>query len=348
MEKFNEKYLENNRVGNNATDSEWKTIKNLLCYGNLYNREDIEICYKNINENKKWYYKINKDALYDDEISVGKGIIFALTLLIGLPIISSTLEDILGIGAMSMISSGAIFIGFNVAVSKFINKLVYENDIDQLQRNLGKAIDPNRKTSLKDRLLSLFSRKASKKVEVKQSLADYVDEELVKKGSNQDAEIIKMQNEEHASAFVKLIGKDMKSIIAYPYPNCEDELNALRDLANEYVENMAKEQEANLTSKIALKLSGSKDFYGRLNELEAKIKRNMEINKIRRYNDGYLCDIIKDTSKAVEQSPYVYDIPAVSGHISNVEEQFNAELQNSVTGNTTDNGHGRILSPNNK
>lgn len=104
----------------------------------------------------------------------------------------------------------------------------------------------------------------------------------------------------------------MKSIIAYPYPNCEDELNALRDLANEYVENMAKEQEANLTSKVALKLSGSKDFYGRLNELEAKIKRNMEINKMRRYNDGYLCDIIKDTSKAVEQSPYVYDIPAVA------------------------------------
>lgn len=64
----------------------------------------------------------------------------------------------------------------------------------------------------------------------------------------------------------------MKSIIAYPYPNCEDELNALHDLANEYVENMAKEQEANLTSKIALKLSGSKDFYGKLNELEAKIK----------------------------------------------------------------------------
>lgn len=29
-------------------------------------------------------------------------------------------------------------------------------------------------------------------------------------------------------------------------------------------------------------------------------------------------------------------------------EKFNAELQNSVTGNATDNGHGRILSPNNK
>lgn len=340
MEKFNEKYLEKNRVGNNATDAEWKTVKNLLCYGNLYNKEDIEICYKNINENKKWYYKINKDALYNNEISFEKGIIFILTLVICLLIIICTLEDILGIGA--------IFIGFNIAVSKFINKLEYESDIDQLQRNLGKAIDTNRKTSLKDRLLFLFSRKASKKAEIKQSLADYVDEELVKKGSNQDAEIIKRQNEEHASAFVKHIGKDMKSIIAYPYPNCENELNDLRDLANEYVENMVKEQEANLTSKIALKLSGSKDFYGRLNELEAKIKRNMEINKMRRYNDGYLCDIIKDTSKAVEQSSYVYDIPAVSEHIPNVEEQFNAELQNSVTGNTIDNGHGRILRPNNK
>lgn len=47
MEKFNEKYLEKNRVGNNATDAEWKTVKNLLCYGNLYNKKDIEICYKN-------------------------------------------------------------------------------------------------------------------------------------------------------------------------------------------------------------------------------------------------------------------------------------------------------------
>lgn len=47
MEKFNEKYLEENRVGNNATDVEWKTVKNLLCYGNLYNKKDIEICYKN-------------------------------------------------------------------------------------------------------------------------------------------------------------------------------------------------------------------------------------------------------------------------------------------------------------
>lgn len=129
MEKFNEKYLEKNRGGNNATDAEWKTVKNLLCYGNLYNKKDIEICYKNINENKKWYYKINKDVLYDYEISVVKVFIFVLTLLIGLPIISSTLEDILGIGAMSIISSGAIFIGFNVAVSKFINKLVYENEL---------------------------------------------------------------------------------------------------------------------------------------------------------------------------------------------------------------------------
>lgn len=163
MEKFNEKYLEKNRVGNNATDAEWKTVKNLLCYGNLYNKEDIEICYKNINENKKWYYKINKDALYDYEISVVKVFIFVLTLLIGLPIISSTLEDILGIRAMSIISSGAIFIGFNVAVSKFINKLVYENDIDQLQRNLGKAIDPNRKTSLKTGYYPYFLEKQAKK-----------------------------------------------------------------------------------------------------------------------------------------------------------------------------------------
>ena len=106
---------------------------------------------------------------------------------------------------------------------------------------------------------------------------------------------------------------------------------------------MAKEQEANLTSKIALKLSGSKDFYGRLNDLEAKIKRNMEINKMRKYNDGYLSNIIKDGAKTLEQSKQVYNGPVVNGHIPTVEEQFQADLQVP----TNDTGSARKLKPNN-
>ena len=135
----------------------------------------------------------------------------------------------------------------------------------------------------------------------------------------------------------------MKSIIANPYPNCKEDLDALHSLANEYVENIVKEQEANLTSKIALKLSGSKDFYGRLNDLEAKIKRNMEINKICKYNDDYLSDIIKDGAKVTEQSKQVYNGPTIDGHIPTVEEQFYHDLQVP----TNDTGSARKLKPNN-
>ena len=231
-----------------------------------------------------------------------------------------------------------------LAQAKVFNKLAYEKDIYLLQINLKKAIIQGKKASIKDRILNFFTKGAKEKNKISsQSLIDYVDKELSERGTNQDEEIIKRQNEKHASAFVKLIGDDMKSIIANPYPNCKEDLDALHSLANEYVENIVKEQEANLTSKITLKLSGSKDFYGRLNDLEAKIKRNMEINKIRKYNDGYLSDIIKDGAKVVEQSKQVYNGPTIDGHIPTVEEQFYHDLQVP----TNDTGSTRKLKPNN-
>lgn len=249
--------------------------------------------------------------------------------------IPDTLNGILRVVTMT----GAV-----LAQAKVINKLSYEKDIDLLQINLKKAITQGKKASIKDRILNFFTKGAKEKNKISsQSLVDYVDKELSERGTNQDEEIIKRQNEEHASAFVRLIGEDMKSIIANPYPNCKEDLDALHSLANEYVESIVKEQEANLTSKIALKLSGSKDFYGRLNDLEAKIKRNMEINKIRKYNDGYLSDIIKDGAKAVEQSKQVYNGQVVDGHIPTVEEQFQADLQVP----TNDTGSARKLKLNN-
>ena len=249
--------------------------------------------------------------------------------------IPDTLNGILRVVTMA----GAV-----LAQAKVINKLSYEKDIDLLQKNLKKAITPGKKTSIKDHISNFFTKGAKEKSKISsQSLVDYVDKELTERGTNQDEEIIKRQNEEHASAFVKLIGEDMKSIIANPYPNCEEDLDALHSLANEYVENIVKEKEANLTSKIALKLSGSKDFYGKLNDLEAKIKRNMEINKMRKYNDGYLSDIIKDGAKTLEQSKQVYNGPVVNGHIPTVEEQFQADLQVP----TNDTGSARKLKPNN-
>ena len=353
MQKFNDKYLEKYRLGNNATDEEWEIVKDLLCYGNLHDKEAAKICYKNITENKKWYYNINKD---EGIIPVNVFSCFIITFG-ALAAYYGIMDDIIAPlinfqgysltfhlpSTINMILSGAMAIASDIATVKIINKLGYENDIDQLQKSLEKFVYPNRKTSLKDKILSLFSRKVKKEVEVNQSLANYVNNELAQKGSNQDEEIIKRQNEEHASAFVKLVGEDMKSIIANPYPNCEEDLDTLHNLANEYVENIVKEQEANLTSKIALKLSGSKDFYGRLNDLEAKIKRNMEINKMRKYNDGYLSDIIKDSSKAVEQPQQIYNGPVIDGHIPTIEEQFCDDLQVP----TKDTGSARKLKPNN-
>ena len=357
MEKFNEKDLEANRIGNNATDEEWKIIKDFLCEGHIFNQDSAKICYQNIKENKKWYYKLNA-IVNDKDLIITKIVIGFVVDLIAFEIYPGIIDDIVAplIGynysslfynipdTLNGILRVVTMTGAVLAQAKVINKLSYEKDIDLLQINLKKAITQGKKASIKDRILNFFTKGAKEKNKISsQSLVDYVDKELSERVTNQDEEIIKRQNEEHASAFVRLIGEDMKSIIANPYPNCKEDLDALHSLANEYVESIVKEQEANLTSKIALKLSGSKDFYGRLNDLESKIKRNMEINKIRKYNDGYLSDIIKDGDKAVEQSKQVYNGQVVDGHIPTVEEQFQADLQVP----TNDTGSARKLKLNN-
>lgn len=355
MKKFNESDLEANRIGNNATDEEWKIIKDFLCEGHIFNQDSAKICYQNIKENKKWYYKLNA-IVNDGNLIVEKMVIGFVVSALTFGIYPGIIDDIVAplIGYSSLfynipdtlngILRVVTMAGAVLAQAKVINKLSYEKDIDLLQINLKKAITQGKKTSIKDRILNFFTKGAKEKNKISsQSLVDYVDKELSERGTNQDEEIIKRQNEEHASAFVKLIGDDMKSIIANPYPNCKEDLDALHSLANEYVENIVKEQEANLTSKIALKLSGSKDFYGKLNDLEAKIKRNMEINKVRKYNDGYLSDIIKDGAKTLEQTKQVYNGSTIDGHIPTVEEQFYHDLQVP----TNDTGSARKLKPNN-
>ena len=355
MKKFNESDLEANRIGNNATDEEWKIIKDFLCEGHILNQDSAKICYQNIKENKKWYYKLNA-IVNDGNLIVEKMVIGFVVAALAFGIYPGIIDDIVAplIGYSSLfynipdtlngILRVVTMAGAVLAQAKVINKLSYEKDIDLLQKNLKKAITPGKKTSIKDHILNFFTKEEKEKSKISsQSLVDYVDKELTERGTNQDEEIIKRQNEEHASAFVKLIGEDMKSIIANPYPNCEEDLDALHSLANEYVENIVKEKEANLTSKIALKLSGGKDFYGKLNDLEAKIKRNMEINKMRKYNDGYLSDIIKDGAKAIEQDKQVYNGPTINGHIPTVEEQFSQDLEEPAN----DTGSARKLKPNN-
>ena len=64
---------------------------------------------------------------------------------------------------------------------------------------------------------------------------------------------------------------------------------------------------------------------------------------MRKYNDGYLSDIIKDGAKVVEQDKQVYNGPTINGHIPTFEEQFYEDLQ--VPANDT--GSARKLKPNN-
>lgn len=346
MENFNEMYLEENRLGNNATDKEWVEIKKALCYGYL-NNEIAKVCYKNIKENKKWYYKINRGR---DEVIFGTGLLYTLQAVVGLIVTfilscstwsGTELEQLALFGAEELVAAFVII--------KIPNKLLYENDIVQFQKSLEKAIYPNRITRIKNRVLSLFPKKSKKKTEVKQSLVDYVDKELAERGTNQDAEITKRQNEEHSLPFNVMIGNDIKSIYANPYPNCQKDIDALQQLSDDYTEYIIKEKEAKATRKINLILSSSQKFYNRLRDLEDQIENNMEINKLRQYNRGYIADIVKDASKAIKQdSQFIYNGPVVNGHIPTVEEQFYAESQNYDTADTENKGRGRVLSPNNK
>lgn len=363
MQKFNESDLEENRIGNNATDKEWEIIKDFLCEGHIFNLDSAKICYQNIKENKKWYYKLNA-IVNDSNLIETKMIVGLIVAAIAFGVYPGIIDDIVAplIGynyshlfysipdTLNAILRVATMLVAVLAQAKVINKLSYEKDIDQLQRNLKKAIAPGEKTSIKDKILNFFTKRAKEKSKISnQSLVDYVNKELAERGTNQDEEIIKKQNEEHASAFVKMIGDDIKSIFANPYPNCQKELDALQQLSHYYVEYMIKENEAKEAGKINLRLTSGNNFYTRLSNLEARIKDNMKINKLREYNKGYIDDIVKDASKAVEQNNQpIYTGPVVNGHIPTVEEQFYAEAQNYDTTDTEDKGRGRVLSPNNK
>lgn len=362
MEKYNIELLEKNRMGNNADNYEWQVVTEWLSTGKIKNKEEMQICYDNMQKNKKWYYDINYRYNANDEFVILVSLIdialFFVTIFGYAPFMNSIVAKIINFSnyhytltetlpnVFDFVIWALSTVGIMAGNFAFFKKIIVDKKVDDLQETLefGLGIKHSKSkiiSKLKEKILAKIG--TQNKAKAVGSLKDYVDKELTERGTNQDEEIIKRQNEEHASAFVKLIGEDMKSIIANPYPNCEEDLDALHNLANEYVESIVKEQEANLTSKIALKLSGSKDFYGKLNDLEAKIKRNMEINKMRKYNDGYLSDIIKDSSKAVEQPQQIYNGPVVGGHIPTVEEQFQADLQVP----TNDTGSARKLKPNN-
>ncbi len=362
MERYNVNFLEESRMGNNANNQEWKTIVKWLSTGKLSNKEEMQICYDNMQKNKKWYYDINFRYNADDGFMLLVSLINAALLFVTIfgyaPFMNSIVAKIINFdnyyyyltetlpNAFDFVIWALSTVGIMAGNFVFFKKIIVDKKVDDLQETLefGLGIKHSKSkiiSKVKEKILEKIG--TQNKAKAVSSLKDYVDKELTERGTNQDEEIIKRQNKEHASAFVKLIGEDMKSIIANPYPNCEEDLDALHSLANEYVEGIVKEQEANLTSKIALKLSGSKDFYGRLNDLEAKIKRNMEINKMRKYNDGYLSDIIKDGAKTLEQSKQVYNGPTIDGHIPTVEEQFYHDLQVP----TNDTGSTRKLTPNN-
>ena len=97
MEKFKERDLEANRIGNNATDEEWKIIKEFLCEGHILNQDSAKICYQNIKENKKWYYKLNaivNDMVNDDNLIETKIVIGLVAAAIAFGIYPGIIDDI--------------------------------------------------------------------------------------------------------------------------------------------------------------------------------------------------------------------------------------------------------------
>lgn len=353
MQTYNINFLEKNRMGNNANDQEWEIIVKWLSTGKLNSKEEMQICYENIQKNKKWYSYIVGSQILPEEptmiffkysmipVMIMLGVLSLVEFCFGIKIPDDQMLNLLFAQGL-VISIPAIFLEPKIEEIKTV-----ENLKEVLELGLG--INHKKKNlfeKIKDRL---FSRGNKKDINIQESLSDYVDKELAEKGTNKDEEIMKRQNEVHASAFVKMIGDDIKNIYANPYPDCQKELDALQQLSHDYVEYMIKENEAKEAGKIVLRLPGSNNFYTKLGNLEARIKDNMKINKLREYNKGYIDDIVKDASKAVEQNNQpIYTGPVVNGHIPTVEEQFYAELQNYNTADTEDKGHGRVLSPNNK
>lgn len=182
------------------------------------------------------------------------------------------------------------------AVRKIIWNLGIKKPVDELAEGLGLRLKAE-----EDKILNDSATKELNQDNVK------------------DMQVAKKNNAVQASSFVKLIGEDIKLVMANSYPNWEGDIAKLRKLANRYVDYIILEKQQSGTNTIKLELSKETDFYAELNKLEGQIKNNIEINAMRESNEKYLDDIMNGAKNT-------YSGPIKNGSISTLGESAFEDL----------------------
>ena len=374
MQTYDCEYLKRKRTGNNANDYEWTIIVNWLSTGKLNGKEEMQICYDNMLKNKKWYYNINFEyTKYNDNFMsmVTVGVCSFAAVSGGFRFIT---DDILGLYLDLLYFPNFIIyiftaVGLTVGNCRFIKKISFDKNIDNLQKSLElslgiRHLKNNTFSKLKEKLLAKFaSKRKSKKVkyllldkdidDLEQELKHYLEMDIIQENISNKFEkclqreksvdctpnIANKQNDKQVSKFVQLIGENIKLIFANPYPNCENDINALNELANEYVGYIIA---SSSTNELIIE---NNNFYNRLIDLEFKIHENIRNNMTKELNEEYLKKVMNKAPESVDTSK-IYIDSVVCEHLPTVQEEFNMESQNYSADDTEDKGYGRILSHN--
>lgn len=380
MKKYNADYLEEYYTQNyNYPGREinkhrcliWPTVKDYLSTGKLHSKEGALICYKELKNNKEWYYKMNQDyelhytvlndgtVVKDDYgeklfnkhleeekekrlekennqksiLLICRMVFLALNGIFGVLSIctASFLFIVLNIITLIMGIISTILCQFNdnkieneiEDIEKEVKYLLLDKDIDDLEQELKHYLEMD---IIQENISSEFKKRLQKEKSIDCTKG---------KGNNIDNE----QNDKQASKFVQLIAENIKLIFANPYPNCEDDINALNELANEYVKYIIA---SSSTNELIIE---NNNFYNRLIDLEFKIHENIRNNTIKELNEEYLKKVMNKAPESVDAAK-IYIDSVVCEHIPTIQEEFNMESQNYSADDTEDKGYGRILSHN--
>ena len=311
MKRIERRLLDIRRMGNNATDKEWAVVYNWLSTGRLSSKKDAEICYFNISSNKKWYYSLYKENFVEWHFLLFYFAYTLIPLFLRLaydPVMNGVIANMIGYSNEYMTLGVAIPVEYRFAIwglssvatigtaRKVIWNLGIKKPVDELAEGLGLRL----------------------KAEEDKMLNDSANKEL-NQDNVKDMQVAKKNNDIQASSFVKLIGEDIKLVMANSYPNWEGDIAKLRKLANMYVDYIILEKQQSGTNAIKLELSKSFDFYTELNKLEEQIKKNIEINAMRQSNEKYLDDIMNGAKST-------YSGPVKNGSIPTIGESAFEEL----------------------
>lgn len=303
MKCIERRLLDIRRMGNNATDKEWAVVYNWLSTGRLSSKKDAEICYFNISSNKKWYYSLYKENFVEWHFLLFYFAYTLIPLFLRLaydPVMNGVIANMIGYSNEYMVLGDVIPVEYRFviwglssvatigAVRKVIWNLGIKKPVDELAEGLSLRLKAE-----EDKILNDSATKELNQDNVK------------------DMQVAKRNNDVQASSFVKLIGEDIKLVMANSYPNWENDIAKLRELANRYVDYIILEKQQSGTNTIKLELSKETDFYAELNKLEGQIKNNIEINAMRQSNEKYLDDIMNGAKNTYSGSVKNGSIPTL-------------------------------------